>query len=42
MADTSNHWTPEEDVLFRSMADASTSPEMMILVVKPRRERPIA
>lgn len=29
MADPSNRWTPEEDALFRSMAEASTSPEMI-------------
>jgi hypothetical protein len=39
MADAGNHWTPEEDALFRSMTDASTSPEMMIFMVKPPRER---
>jgi hypothetical protein len=42
MADASNHWTPEEDALFRSTADASTSPEMMIFMVKPPLERAMA
>jgi hypothetical protein len=29
MADPSNRWTPEEDALFRSMAEASTGPEVI-------------
>jgi hypothetical protein len=29
MADPGNRWTPEEDALFRSMAEASTRPEMI-------------
>ncbi len=29
MAALRNRWTPEEDALFRSMAAASTSPEMI-------------
>ena len=28
-ARSSNRWTPEEDALFRSMAEASSSPEMI-------------
>jgi hypothetical protein len=29
MADPSNRWTPEEDDLFRTLADANTCPEMV-------------
>jgi hypothetical protein len=30
----SNRWTPQEDALFRSMAEANTSPEMIAAKLK--------
>jgi hypothetical protein len=34
MADPSNRWTPEEDDLFRTLADANTRPEMVAAKLK--------